>query len=91
MPDMLALALSSRKNLCINEPVANLRRGTAVDGACHKLTAGFMRARRHLDPDLPSCSYYEKFNEQRDIQLPKGVYNLVYIIYPSILFRIMFS
>ncbi|KAK0420878.1 hypothetical protein QR680_014941 [Steinernema hermaphroditum] len=73
----LALALSARKNLCINESVAKERIGAAVDGACQKLTAGFARAKRRLDPDLPSCSFFEKFNEEREVALPSGVYNLV--------------
>ncbi|TKR64288.1 hypothetical protein L596_024850 [Steinernema carpocapsae] len=71
-----ALALSARKNLCINSEVSKERIGAAVDGACQKLTAGFARAKRKMDPDLPSCSFFEKFDEQRDVVLPKGVWNL---------------
>lgn len=63
--------------LSINESVASLRVGTAVDGACQRLTASFVRAKRRLNPSLPSCAFYEKFDEQRDVALPKGVYNLV--------------
>lgn len=73
----MALALSARKNLCINDSVAVLRHGTAVDGACQRLTAGFVRAKRKLNPNLPSCVFYENFDGQKDINLPKGVYNLV--------------
>ena len=76
-PDFLALTLSARKNLCINKNVVSLRNGTAVDGACQRLTASYVRAKRCLNPDLPCCSFFEKFDEQRDITLPKGVYNLV--------------
>ncbi|VDM45177.1 unnamed protein product [Toxocara canis] len=90
-PALLALAMSARKNLCINDPVASLRQGTAVDGACQKrrtvtfraiclrqfrLTASFVRAKRKMQPDLPACSFFEKFDAQRDIVLPTGVYNL---------------
>ncbi|VDK55944.1 unnamed protein product [Anisakis simplex] len=73
---LLALAVSARKNLCINESVANSRNGTAVDGGCQRLTASFMRAKRKLEPDLPECSYFEKYDAQRDVTLPTGVYNL---------------
>ncbi|KAI1724657.1 helical and beta-bridge domain-containing protein [Ditylenchus destructor] len=74
--NLLALAMSARKNLCVNESVSSLRVGTAVDGACQRLTASFVRAKRRLNPSLPSCPFYEKFDEQRDVALPKGVYNL---------------
>lgn len=73
---MLALALSARKNLCINESVVSLRQGTAVDAGCQKLTASFVRAKRKLNTDLPYCQYFEGFDEKRDIRLPNGVYNL---------------
>uniref|UniRef100_A0A915CLA5 General transcription and DNA repair factor IIH helicase subunit XPD n=1 Tax=Parascaris univalens TaxID=6257 RepID=A0A915CLA5_PARUN len=75
-PALLALAISARKNLCINESVACLRLGSAVDGACQRLTAGFVRAKRKLQPDLPACSFFEKFDAQREVVLPAGVYNL---------------
>jgi DNA excision repair protein ERCC-2 len=76
-PDFLALTLSARKNLCINESVVSLRQGTAVDGACQRLTASYARAKRQLNLDLPCCTFFEKFDEQRDVALPKGVHNLV--------------
>ncbi|MFH4975571.1 hypothetical protein AB6A40_002280 [Gnathostoma spinigerum] len=75
-PSLLAVALSARKNLCVNESVSGLRQGTAVDGACGKLTASFVRAKRRIQPDLPYCPFFEKYDEKRDIVLPQGVYNL---------------
>ncbi|ETN76333.1 hypothetical protein NECAME_03496 [Necator americanus] len=45
-PPMLAVAMSARKNLCINDSVWQLRQGSAVDGACQRLTASFVRAKR---------------------------------------------
>ncbi|CAD5223694.1 unnamed protein product [Bursaphelenchus okinawaensis] len=76
VPDFLCLALSARKNLCIKEPVASLRNGSAVDGACQNLTASFMRAKAKVDPNAPSCEFFETFNENRELTLPNGVYNL---------------
>lgn len=75
-PPFLAVALSARKNLCVNPSVSYLRQGAAVDGACQRLTASFMRAKRQMQPDLPSCQFFEKFDAQRDVALPNGVYNL---------------
>nr|CAD2194153.1 unnamed protein product [Meloidogyne enterolobii] len=75
-PNFLALTLSARKNLCINKDVVSLRNGTAVDGACQRLTASYVRAKRCLNPDLPCCSFFEKFDEKRDLTLPNGVFNL---------------
>lgn len=77
LPDFLCLALSARKNLCINEQVCGLKKGSAVDGACQNLTASFMRAKAKLNPDLPSCEFFDKFDENREFTLPNGVYNLV--------------
>ncbi|KAL3094502.1 hypothetical protein niasHT_026268 [Heterodera trifolii] len=75
-PDFLALTLSARKNLCINKSVVSFRYGSAVDGACQRLTASYVRAKMRMNPNLPCCSFFEKFDEKRDMTLPKGVYNL---------------
>ncbi|EJW86627.1 excision repair cross-complementing rodent repair deficiency [Wuchereria bancrofti] len=75
-PSLFAVALSARKNLCINESVSSLRQGSLVDGACQKLTASFVRAKRRLRPDLPCCAFFEKLDEQKDFNYPDGVYNL---------------
>uniref|UniRef100_A0A8C2WY42 DNA 5'-3' helicase n=1 Tax=Cyclopterus lumpus TaxID=8103 RepID=A0A8C2WY42_CYCLU len=75
--NFLALALSSRKNLCIHPEVSSLRVGKEVDGKCHTLTASYIRAQRHSDPDLPVCRFYEDFDAVgRQMPLPAGVYNL---------------
>lgn len=76
-PDFLCLALSARKNLCINEEVSCLRTGTAIDGACQNRTASFMRAKAKLNPDQPTCEFYENLDIEDGVMLPKGVYNLV--------------
>lgn len=84
--NFLALALSSRKNLCIHPEVRKhqvitkpqppyaeqtdgmilcvtqvsaLRFGKEVDGKCHSLTASYIRAQRHSDPNQPVCRFYE--------------------------------
>uniref|UniRef100_A0A3Q4HUZ2 DNA 5'-3' helicase n=1 Tax=Neolamprologus brichardi TaxID=32507 RepID=A0A3Q4HUZ2_NEOBR len=57
--NFLALALSSRKNLCIHPEVSSLRYGKEVDGKCHSLTASYIRAQHHSNPNLPVCRFYE--------------------------------
>ncbi|XP_054651189.1 general transcription and DNA repair factor IIH helicase subunit XPD isoform X2 [Dunckerocampus dactyliophorus] len=75
--NFLALALSSRKNLCIHPEVSSLRFGKEVDGKCHSLTASYIRAQRHSNPNLPACRFYEEFDAVgRQVPLPAGIYNL---------------
>uniref|UniRef100_A0A8C6TT74 DNA 5'-3' helicase n=1 Tax=Neogobius melanostomus TaxID=47308 RepID=A0A8C6TT74_9GOBI len=75
--NFLALALSSRKNLCIHPEVSSLRFGKEVDGKCHSMTASYIRAQRHSNPSLPTCRFYEEFNVVgRQVPLPAGIYNL---------------
>lgn len=76
-PDFLCLALSARKNLCIKAPVVGLKKGAAIDGACQNLTASFQRAKARLNPALPACEFFERFDlEDGGVQLPRGVHNL---------------
>nr|XP_057937020.1 general transcription and DNA repair factor IIH helicase subunit XPD isoform X2 [Doryrhamphus excisus] len=75
--NFLALALSSRKNLCIHTEVSSLRFGKEVDGKCHSLTASYIRAQRHSNPNLPACRFYEEFDAVgRQVPLSAGIYNL---------------
>uniref|UniRef100_A0A4W4HTQ0 General transcription and DNA repair factor IIH helicase subunit XPD n=1 Tax=Electrophorus electricus TaxID=8005 RepID=A0A4W4HTQ0_ELEEL len=75
--NFLALALSSRKNLCIHPEVSSLRFGKEVDGKCHSLTASYIRAERHSNPSQPVCRFYEEFDAVgRQVPIPPGIYNL---------------
>nr|CAB3243287.1 TFIIH basal transcription factor complex helicase XPD subunit-like [Phallusia mammillata] len=77
MPKILALALSARKNLCINPDVKGAGVGKEVDSKCHSLTASHIRIKNRHDPNVPVCSYYESFDAGgREESLPAGVYNL---------------
>ncbi|XP_033735565.1 general transcription and DNA repair factor IIH helicase subunit XPD-like [Pecten maximus] len=77
-PKIMALALSSRKNLCIHPGVSQNQDGKTVDSNCHQLTATHVRMRHKRDPEnVPSCSFYEKFDMNgREVPLPEGVYGL---------------
>ncbi|PAA47849.1 hypothetical protein BOX15_Mlig009087g1 [Macrostomum lignano] len=86
--NLTGMALSSRKNLCINADVleGNAGDGRSIDSACHQLTASFVRDRRRhaigragadVESAPPGCQYYEEFDAHgREFLLPPGVYNL---------------
>ncbi|XP_023328937.1 TFIIH basal transcription factor complex helicase XPD subunit [Eurytemora carolleeae] len=75
--NFVGLALSSRKNLCIQPEVRGERDGKVVDAKCHALTAPHVRERHTDDSSVPVCSFYEQFDAGgRDTMLPTGVYNL---------------
>ncbi|CAI2349832.1 unnamed protein product [Caenorhabditis sp. 36 PRJEB53466] len=71
----MTVAMSARKNLCINDSVASLRFGNSVDSACQKLTASSVRAKRFEDASIESCNYFENF-DSRNSSIPNGVWNL---------------
>ncbi|TGZ61903.1 hypothetical protein CRM22_007740 [Opisthorchis felineus] len=74
---LLAIALSSRKNLCIERDVRRAGDGAAVDAACFRLTASFVRKKHASDASTPSCKFYEEFDlHGREQPLPCGIYNL---------------
>ncbi|XP_039260407.1 general transcription and DNA repair factor IIH helicase subunit XPD-like isoform X2 [Styela clava] len=76
-PRILGLALSSRKNLCINADVKKHQYGKEVDSHCHSLTASFVRQRHQQNEDIPICAYFENFDAfGKEEALPAGVYNL---------------
>ena len=59
---IVGLALSSRKNLCINADVAKERDGKVVDAKCHALVAPQVRERYHRgasQDQVQICSFYE--------------------------------
>ncbi|XP_069769275.1 general transcription and DNA repair factor IIH helicase subunit XPD isoform X3 [Narcine bancroftii] len=73
----LALALSSRKNLCIHPEVSTQRFGKEVDGKCHSLTASHVRMQHSSNPTVPTCRFYEEFDVHgKQEPLSNGVYNL---------------
>lgn len=78
---MLALGLSSRKNLCINNRVLAAENRDSVDAGCRKLTASWVRAVAAENPDVPSCEFFEQYERAGDAAvLPPGVYTLQVIL-----------
>lgn len=75
---LLAVALSARKNLCMEPTVRRSGDGGMVDTNCRKLTASFVRRRHQEDQSVPVCALYEAFDTiGREEVLPTGIYSLV--------------
>ncbi|KAF3793087.1 DNA repair helicase [Nymphaea thermarum] len=72
----LAVGLSSRKNLCINEAVNTAGSRDSVDAGCRKLTASWVRALASENPNIPTCPFFEEYERNSDALLPPGVYTL---------------
>ncbi|KAK9281348.1 hypothetical protein L1049_004248 [Liquidambar formosana] len=74
---ILALGLSSRKNLCINPSVVTAENRDSVDAACRKLTASWVRALSVENPNVQTCEFFENYEKAgSDAVLPPGVYTL---------------
>lgn len=60
----LAVGLTSRKNLCIQEKVCNIPQKDKIDSECKKLTAHWVREKHNQSQqsnwDL-LCKYFEEF------------------------------
>ena len=75
---VLALCLSSRRNMCIHERVMNESDGQAVDAACRSMTASWVLERAQQRPgSMETCSYYDTFQSAGEsTSLPSGIYDL---------------
>ena len=75
----LALCLSSRRNMCINERVMGESDREAVDAACRSMTASWVveHARQNPESKMETCSYFDSFQEAGEATtMPSGVYDL---------------
>lgn len=76
-PAVLALGLSSRKNLCVHPGVAGESSRESVDAGCRRLTAGWARERAARDPSVELCDFFEAHERAgQEALLPPGVYTL---------------
>lgn len=72
-PKILALGLSSRKNMCIHPQVAEEGSRESVDAKCRKLTASWVRERAQTNPDIETCRFYEEHDKKgAEALLPPG-------------------
>mmetsp|Transcript_10674 Transcript_10674/g.39175 ORF Transcript_10674/g.39175 Transcript_10674/m.39175 type:complete len:789 (+) Transcript_10674:294-2660(+) len=76
----LAVGLSSRKNLCINEAVMEQGAGReSVDAQCRNLTASWVRAAAAEGDSVDLCDFYENYEARGSgagALLPPGVYTM---------------
>ncbi|KAL3717489.1 hypothetical protein ACJRO7_008991 [Eucalyptus globulus] len=74
---ILAVGLSSRKNLCVNPRVLSAENRDSVDAGCRKLTASWVRALAEKNPSVPTCEFFEDYERAGSgAVLPPGVYTL---------------
>lgn len=79
-PKILALGLSSRKNLCVHPEVMEEGSRESVDAKCMRLTAPWVRERAKVGSDIEDirlCDYYEGLDDAGHAgRLDAGVYTL---------------
>lgn len=75
---VLALCLSSRRNMCIHERVLHESDREAVDAACRSMTASWVIEKAQANPgSIETCQYYDKFQAAGEAtSLPSGIYDL---------------
>jgi len=75
---VLALCLSSRRNMCIHERVMRESDREAVDAACRTMTASWVLERAQQSPgSMETCTYYDAFQAAGEAtSMPSGVYDL---------------
>lgn len=78
MEDMLALGLSSRKNMCIHPTVSQERKGKVVDAMCRDMTSAWACAKGREDPgSVQLCDFHEELGKLDPGHLiPPGVWTL---------------
>lgn len=80
--NVLAVCLSSRRNLCIHPRASNEGDRDAVDTLCRNMTSSWVRqraqsARENGEEAVELCSFYETFaDQQSSVELPRGIYDL---------------
>ena len=76
---LLALCLSSRRNMCIHDRVINESDREAVDAACRGMTASWVLEKSRKDPgSIETCPYFDSFTADggEGTSLPTGIFDL---------------
>ena len=76
--DMMGLALSSRRNMCVHEEVSQESDRASTDAKCRKLTAPWVREASTAEgSNVQLCDFYEGFIAAgSNLMIPKSVYTL---------------
>jgi Rad3-related DNA helicase len=75
---VLALCLSSRRNMCVHDRVMAESDREAVDAACRSMTASWVLELAKKNPgSAETCSYFDNFQAAGEsTSIPSGVYDL---------------
>lgn len=75
---VLALCLSSRRNMCVHERVLEESDREAVDAACRSMTASWVVDQAKRNPgSIETCSYFDNFQSAGEATtMPSGIYDL---------------
>jgi DNA excision repair protein ERCC-2 len=75
---VLALCLSSRRNMCVHDRVMAESDREAVDAACRNMTASWrVEAAQKSPGSVETCSYFDNFQAAGEsTSMPSGVYDL---------------
>lgn len=78
---VLALCLSSRRNMCVHERVLEESDREAVDAACRSMTASWVmdqaRSGSAGSSNIETCTYYDQFQSAGEAtNMPSGIYDL---------------
>lgn len=76
-PDLLAVCLSSRRNMCVHPDVMAESEREKVDAACRSMTASWVRAKAESgDAEVRLCEFFEGYSKGGSDADLKGIYNL---------------
>lgn len=81
VPSMLAIGLTTRRNLCLHPEVSRAESREQADAGCRSLTASWVRS-KHIERDnnhnsTSVCEYFETFDQKgADSIMPRGIYTL---------------
>jgi DNA excision repair protein ERCC-2 len=76
-PDMLAVCLSSRRNMCVHPDVIDESDREKVDAACRSMTASWVRQRaKDGVAGARLCDFFERYDSEGADAGLTGIYNL---------------
>ena len=82
MEDILALGLSSRKNMCVHPVVSQERKGKVVDARCRDMTSAWACEKGRQEPgSVELCDFHEELGKLEPGHLiPHGVWTIEELI-----------